>query len=208
VKRTLALGGSIALVIAAIWIGIALMDQPSQRDKDTVSCPVYFFGTLSQTIPGDHLTSRWKIYSYDGEKGTAKVTVSASPLSTPARPSSCRLDIERAPETPGKASDWRVGHVIKPDSFRGKTVRYRVAIKSEQDILLDSGQIYVYDGVNAIAAPTPRLTQEWRTYEVTFKVDPAATTFELWFRLLLDKGTVKPGKGTVYFVPEVEIQGG
>ena len=207
-KRIIVLVGLGAFAVAAVLTALVLFNRPGPRDKASVSCPIYFSGPLAKLIPGDHVASSWQVYRYDGEKGTANVTVSASPLSTPTRPYSCRLDIDRAPETPGKGSDWRIGHVIKPDGFRGKAVRYRVAIKSEQAIRLDNGQIYAYDGFKVVGASTPLLTQDWRTYEATIQVHPAATTFEVWFRLLLDQGTVKPGKGTVYFVPELDIEGG
>jgi hypothetical protein len=168
-----------------------------------VNCPIYFTGPINKFLPKDHQANRWQVYRFDGGKGTAEVKVSTSTTSIPSRSQSCQLVIERAPETPGVASDWRIGHTIKPDGLRGKTVRYRVAIKTDREMRLDTGMIYMYDGSKVLGAAIPRLTPEWQTFEVTISVDPAATTFEVWLRLLLDKGTVQPGSGTLYFVPEV-----
>lgn len=204
-RKALLIVGSSAVVVAALLVGFALRFEPP--DEGAVSCPTYFSGPIGDILPKDHVTSQWRVYRYEGEKGTANVKVSVSTTSIPARPNSCKLDISRAPETPSKGADWRVGHTIKPNGLRGKTVRYRVAIKTDREMRLDTGQIYMYDGFKVLGAAIPRLTPEWQTLEATIRVDPAATTFEVWLRLLLDKGTVQPGSGTLYFVPEVEIQG-
>jgi hypothetical protein len=200
-KKVLLTVGSSAVVVAVLLVWFVLHIEPP--DEGAVSCPIYFSGSIGDILPKTHATSQWQVYRYEGEKGTANVKVSVSTTSIPARPNSCKLDISRAPETPSKGADWRIGHIIKPDSLRGKTVRYRVAIKTDREMRLDTGMIYMYDGVKVLGTAIPHLTSEWQTFEVTISVDPAATTFEVWLRLLLDKGTVQPGSGTLYFVPEV-----
>lgn len=206
-KRMFVLVGSSAVVVVAVLIGIALMNRTESPDKDMdkgiANCPIYFTGPINNVLPKDHVANRWQIYRFDGEKGTAEVKASTSTTSIPSRSQSCQLVITRAPETPSKGADWRIGHTIKPDGLRGKTVRYRVAIKTDREMRLDTGQIYMYDGFKVLGAAIPHLTPEWQTFEATISVDPAATTFEVWLRLLLDKGTVQPGSGTLYFVPEV-----
>jgi hypothetical protein len=205
-KRTLVLVLSGVATAVVVLVGFLLFSQPVALDKDAVSCPIYFGAAAANALPKDHIASRWQIYRFEGEKGTANVKVEASTSSTPARAYSCQLLISRAPDAPGKASDWRIGHIMNPVGFQGKKVRYRVAIKADREMRLDTAQIYAYDGSKVLGAATPLLSPNWQVFETAISVDPAATTFEVWFRLLLDKGTVIPGAGNIYFVPEIEIQ--
>ena len=186
--------------------GLVFWNRTAPPDRGAVSCPIYFSGDL-KAIPPGHVASRWQIYRFEGEQGTADVAAGPSTVSTHERPYSCALDIARAPTAPGKGADWRIGHAVKPDGLRGKTVRLRVAIKANRDLQFDTGQVYAYDGVQVAGTSAQRIAKNWQTFEATIKVDPAATTFEVWLRLLLDKGTVNPGQGKLYFVPEVDIGG-
>ncbi len=205
-RKVLLIVGSSAVVIAVITVLLNLTAPPDRIDSldmGIVNCPIYFTGPINKVLPENDKTNRWQVYRFDGGKGTAEVKVSTSTTSIPSRSQSCQLMIERAPETPGMASDWRIGHTVNPDGLRGKTVRYRVAIKTDREMRLDTGQIYLYDGVKVLSTAIPHLTPEWQTFEATISIDPAATAFEVWLRLLLNKGTVQPGSGTLYFVPEV-----
>jgi hypothetical protein len=207
-KQVVIIAVVVVLIAAAITIDLALHDQPETGDSGLVGCPMYFEKSAADALPANHVSSQWQVYREHGTAGTAVVKVSTSTTATLSKQFSCQLSILRAPHMAGSGADWRIGHVVNPDGFRGKTVRYRAAIKADREMQLDTTQLYAYDGVKVPGAEIRKLTAEWQTFEVTFPVDPKATTFEVWFRLLIGHGTVRPGSGTLYFVPEIEIQAG
>jgi hypothetical protein len=136
------------------------------------------------------------------------VEVSTSTTAALSKQFSCQLSILRAPDIAGRGADWRIGHIVKPDGFRGKTIRYRVTIKTNGEMWLDTGTVYVYDGFKVYGVASQQFTSRWKTFEVTAPVDPKATTVEIWFRLLLGQGTVQPSSGVIYFIPEIELLAG
>lgn len=194
-----------AVVVGAIFIDLSTLEPPVIPPGGIVNCPAYFDDAATTLLPQKHPASRWEVYAEDGVAGTGKVKVTASPLSTDSMPYSCELKIISAPYRPGKGADWRIGHAIKPDGFRGRNIEFRVAIRSEPDITLDNGQVYVYDGANVSGAAVASLTSQWKVLSVRTQINPAADVFELWFRLLIDSGTVRPSAGTIYFVPQLKI---
>jgi hypothetical protein len=118
----------------------------------------------------------------------------------------CELTIDAAPETPSvRPVDWRIGHPMgAPSALRGRIVRYTVRIRASAPTTLSTGEIYVYDGVRMSTAPARVLTPEWRTITVAHTVSPDASRLEVWFRIVLGHGTVRPVGARVYFTATVD----
>ena len=207
-KKVLVLIGTGAIVaFGALLVALLLRPRaPLTGDQGNVTCPIYFSSDAAKLLPEELAGGRWQIYSFDAGTGTAHVKVAPSTISTSARSHSCELTLLRAPETPGKGADWRMGRRLSPERFIGKNVRFRVAIKADRNVGLDTSQIYITDGQKVMGAGISQLTPEWRVFEASMVLGPDAIALEVWMRLLLDRGTVVPGSAKIYLVPEVEVQ--
>ena len=199
--------GSVAVALIVVVVGIAAWFLAGDWLADR-RCPLYIAESLRQhTDPAD-AADPWTVYSNDGARadGAPKVTVKSSSVSPGSwAPKSCQLKIASAPEAPGKGADWRMGHAFgNPAAARGRTVTFRAQLKGDRDLRFDSAYIYIWDGVGWTTAPISRVTQDWQTVQARHTLDPNATAFEVWIRLVFDAGTIRPGKGTLYFVANVE----
>lgn len=194
---------AVAVVVAAGLVALRRFQAP---DTGLVTCPTYISTALSERLGAGEQTDRWEVYAYEGTKGAPKVKVRpASVAPGNETPNSCELKIKWAPTEPGSASDWRIGHTVSNvASVRGRPATFRVKMKGSTDFAFDTAMAYIYDGVKVEGVPIPQVTRDWQQFQVTMQVDPGATTFQAWVRLLLDKGTVKPGSGKLYFVAELE----
>lgn len=200
-------GSAAGFVVIVFALFVTFMDLRTP-DTGAVTCPTYVARSLADSMGATYRADRWEVYSFEGAKGAPRVKVRPSSVVPDSRtPSSCELKIAWAPETPGSASDWRIGHIgANPEALRGRSVTFRVLIKGVADFHFDTAQIYVYDGFKVAGAPLPGVTRDWQAFQVTAQVDPGASVFEAWIRLLLDKGTIRPGSGSLYFVATLELQ--
>ena len=133
------------------------------------------------------------VTTYDGEKKAPEITIEATSVEVDGEQTeACELKIVSAPQTPGKASDWRFGHFVgNPEAVRGQTVTFQVQLKASQAVAFDSAHIYIYDGVNMTPTTLERVTAEWQTFSVQQTIDSQAPVFEVWIRLLFDTGTIR-----------------
>ncbi len=194
---------ALVVIVFAFWVIFMMSESP---DTGVVTCPMYISSSLAQSLGPSHQMERWEVYSYEGTKGAPKVKVRPSSIVPDSvTPRSCELRIIWAPEQPGSASDWRIGHIVSyPEPLRGRNVTFRVLMKGSHEFQFDTSMIYIHDGVKVLGATFPRVTRDWQSFQVTAQVDPRARVFEVWVRFLLDKGTIRPGSGSLYFVALVE----
>ena len=119
----------------------------------------------------------------------------------------CELAIEAAPETPSTRSvDWRIGHPMgSPAALRGRPIRYTVRVRATAPVTMSTGEIYVHDGVRTSVAPLTLVTPEWRAVTLEHAISPEASRLELWFRVVLGQGTVRPLGERIYFTASVDL---
>ena len=205
-KRGLIVMAAVAGVVVLGLAGLLLFTRSEPPTTGLVDCPIYVSRPLAERLGLGSRPEPWEIYSYEGEGGTARVKVEPSSTVPPGGVSrSCRLKILWAPEKPGKASDWRIGQVFRNhERLRGRVVTFRVLMKGSTEFRFDTAQIYIYDGVKVDGAPIKRVTPDWEVIRASTRLDPGATTFQVWVRLLLDRGTVRPGSGQLFFIANVE----
>lgn len=117
----------LAVIVLAAWGMVVEYRTPSEGPQ---ACPTYVGGALAAASGPHHPAERWEIYSEEGEKGTARVKVRKSTLAPAGFAESCELKVIWAPGVPGRASDWRIGHVVSaPERLRGRTMTFRVSIR-------------------------------------------------------------------------------
>ena len=178
--------------------------------SNVADCPLQVSDGLAKALGKRFDPELWTIYRHDGETRAPVVRVrrNTSDLPDPQTAAVCELKIVSAPQRPEKALDWRIGNVTEnPMALRGKTVTYRITYKASAPVDLDTGSFYLYDGKNVAGVPFTRAGTEWQTATVTKVIDQDATAFEVWVRLLIDKGTIKPAGVTLYLSAAVEVDG-
>ena len=202
-RLTVLVVGILVVVVAAI-VGWVVMGRRNEDPR----CPLYVTEALARRVGVDDPGDPWTIYAYDGASpgGAPKVQARASSVSPGSeRPRSCGLVIASAPQTSGKGADWRIGHVFKkPEAMRGRTVTFRVLLRTDRPMEFDSAYIYIWDGLGWAMTPFTRVTTEWQTLQAKLTLSSSATAFEVWIRLLFDTGTIRPAEGALYFVADVD----
>ena len=171
-------------------------------------CPVRVSSAVLSRLTPSRPTQTWLVNSY---RTTLDPPIAIGVRTT--RPHSgdtdevCELAIEAAPETPSvRPVDWRIGYPMgSPTGLRGRTVRYTVRIRASTPVALSTGEVYVYDGARTSVAPVTALTREWRTVTVAHTLAPDASRLEVWFRVVLGHGTVRPVGGRIYFNATVDL---
>lgn len=198
-----------------LWQVVELADEaiPAQPTLPTLpmaraQCPFHLAADLRRRIDttGLYDDQRWIVYRFEGSGGLPEVTVAPAPEEMAEGPGGvCALRIADAPQAPGAAVDWRVGHLLPSvRGLRGRTVILSVAMRADRPVALDSGEIYIYDGVAVNGVPVRTLTTSWQSFALTHAIHDKATVVEVWFRLVFDKGTVRPSTGTIYFAARLE----
>jgi hypothetical protein len=119
----------------------------------------------------------------------------------------CELTIDAAPATPSVGPvDWRIGHPIgSPMGSTSGTVRYTVRARATAPMTLSTGSVYVYDGIRMSEVPVTGLTRDWRLFTVDHTLSPGASRLEVWFRLVVGHGTVRPLGERIYFDASVAL---
>jgi len=212
-KRILYFLLPIPIVVIALAFLILFDDSPEQQvsvpSAPGVNCPLRLSPRVAALIADDHLVDWWSIYRFDGTTRAPSVAVGITEDEVPdsSVEASCVLRIRSAPETPGTGVDWRMGHTIQnADQLRGKKMVFRVRVKSDRKVSFDRGAVYMYDG----EGPPPGKTlgdvvDNWKTFKIRHKVADDAEFLELWIRLLIDTGTIVPGKATLFFDAELDL---
>jgi len=203
------------ILLPAVTIGLIaayfiISDDRSDLAEGPSECPLQVSDGLATALGAGFNRDRWTVYRYDAETRAPVVRVrrNTSDVPDPQTAAVCELKIVSAPQRPEKALDWRIGNVTEnPMALRGKTVTYRITYKASAPVDLDTGSFYLYDGKNVAGVPFTRAGTEWQTATVTKVIDQDATTFEVWVRLLIDKGTIKPADVTLYLSAAVEVDG-
>jgi hypothetical protein len=100
-----------------------------------------------------------------------------------------------------------MGNLVTVDGLRGKKVRFSAKFRTDRQMDFNTSYIYAYFGIdNKIESNlVKRLSPDWAEKSVTIDVPMNAQIAEFWYRLALDKGTIKPGDGAIYFAPALEI---
>lgn len=180
--------------------------QQVPEGQQAVTCHMTFGPALAPLLPSSHNQNVWSVYRFDGSVPAPQATVTdKSPVPAPGGRNACQIRYTGAPENPGADIDWRVGHTITaPISMRGRTVTLTVDYAADRPVEADSATIYLYDGVNFVSQPITQLGTAWQEQSVKLQVATDASTLQAWLRLTLDKGTVKPGSGAVYFSARLE----
>jgi hypothetical protein len=152
-------------------------------DRDTGSGVTFRIYEYQTTSPHPHVTVSLS-RNIDGEIGKAAV---------------CELQYSNGREAPGPSVDWRIGAVMAVTRQRhGKPVRVTYRLKADRPIVANTAEVYVYDGARVERVLVGFLRPEWSTYVIRTRISPTATNLEIWFRLILGSGTVKPPEGSVY----------
>jgi hypothetical protein len=171
-------------------------------------CPVHVAGAVLSRLTPPRPSRLWVVTSYRTtlDPPTA-IRVRSMRLQDRDVDEACELTIDAAPETPSVRSvDWRMGHPMgAPAALRGRTVLYTVRVRASAPMTLSAAEIYVYDGARTSGAPARVLTREWRTITVAHTVSPDASRLEVWFRIVLGQGIVRPLGERVYFKATVDL---
>jgi len=140
----------------------------------------------------------WTVNKSDlrGNAPVISVTSAATDGREAAVPA-CAIEITKLQGDASDGNDWRIGFSV-PDvgPLADKTIRVSMPLKAADDVVFDSGEVYVYDGVRVGSVALGRLTPEWRTISLAYRPAPGATRIEVWLRLIL-KGTISR-RTTVY----------
>jgi len=173
-----------------------------------VQCPVRVGSALLPLLASPHPSRQWIVVS-DRTTLDPPIAVRVRATRPPGRDveEACELKIGAAPETPSARSvDWRIGHSMgPPGTLRGRTIRYTVRARANAPVALNTGMVYVYDGVRTSSAPLTILSREWRTIIVEHSLSLDSSRLEVWFRLVLGHGTVRPIGGQVFFTATVDL---
>lgn len=174
------------------------------NDFEPASCP-FQIGAGLETIKVNK-PDRWFVYRYEGS-GAPDVTIdSASASADQSGPSEwCTLNVTNAPTESGRGVDWRLGHIFEVSDLRGKTLTFSADMKADRPTKMTSARLYTYDGARVSETVLPGLTTEWETFELTVDIPADASTFQTWFRLAFDDGTVTPGETSIQFAPRIEV---
>jgi hypothetical protein len=178
-----------------------------QDTRGSANCPTQISASFEQAVGQRDDRNIWQTYRYQASTPAPNVAISTVDDAGPNGDKVCRLVVSGGPEKPGSAIDWRMGKLVAVDGLRGKKVRFSVKFRADRLMDFDTSYIYAHFGIgNSIESATVnKLGVDWVEKSVTIDVPMNAQVAEFWYRLALDKGTIKPGEGTIDFAPSLEI---
>lgn len=200
-KRLLVFFLAPILVMGLATLALLLLtDQPVNTSRrPIVTCPVEAKSDFAKGFG-----NKWLIWAEDGNVKAPVVQVDQSKSAADGTPFGSVCELTFKAHEPGQGIDWRIGN-IAPNAapFRGKMVQYRFWVKSSLPVELNTGTAYFYDGKTIAGKSVSKIDQNWRQIEITGPVAQDAESFEIWFRLALGEGTIRPESGKIYFAAEV-----
>ena len=206
-KRVLILVSIPALLVVTGLALVLLFDDAPL----TPSAPVCGLSTsteLADAIPGSPSDAKWSIYSYDGTTFAPRILIREKTYTNIPGAGSlkgCDLEIRSLPSPDSRGLDWRIGYLdANLDPLKGKAVRARFYLKSDEAAELGSGSVYIYDGKTVVATTVQRITRNWSEFQVDHLMPADAENFEIWFRLLIDKPAVSPATNNISLAASLE----
>lgn len=173
--------------------------------QQEVFCRMAFGPALSALLSSSHRPDIWSVYRYDGSVAAPQATVGRTAAVKAPAGEACEIKFTGAPEASGAGVDWRVGHIVMdPAKLHGKTITFKMDLLADRPVEADTAVLYLYDGINFVARAVPRIGTQWQTETVNLQIAPNATTAQAWLRLVYDKGTIKPGSGSIYYSARLE----
>ena len=181
--------------------GVELNAQAS--DFTPTSCPLQ----VGDSLDGIEINrpDRWFVYRFEGSGAPnvdIKRTVTAESSDGPSE--WCALNVTNAPTDAGRGVDWRVGHIFEVADLRGETVTFSADLRADRPTKLSSARLYTNDGSHVAETVIDQIGEDWERHELTVDIPPDAATFQIWFRLIFDDGTVSPGDVEISFAPRLE----
>ena len=173
-----------------------LSGQAGATEGVSYSCPIDVATSLvSSHDPGQQ---NWRIYA--AGDNPPKVKVSSVPKTGSHGAAYCSLSFSEGRSKSTGSIDWRIGtrYLLAPGA-EGRLAVARFNIRADRGVTLNTGSVYIYDGIAATATNIPVVNTEWENVLVKREMNQDSRFVELWFRLAIGDGTIIPAEGRIDF---------
>jgi hypothetical protein len=182
---------------------LLLSGQAGATQAVSHSCPIEVDAHLLSTSESG--LQNWKIYAAGDD--TPKVKVSSNLKTEGDRSAYCSLSFTGGRSKPSGSIDWRIGtHYHLPDAAEGRFVVARFKIRADRRVMLNTGSVYIYDGIAATATNVPTGNTGWENVSVKRQITQDSRFVEIWFRLAIGDGTIVPSDGRIDFTVAVALE--
>lgn len=164
-------------------------------------CKLDLDEALRREIGAETDNTEWIRYLYPNEDLAPKVDFVVG-----TGEGDCGLKVVSAPQTAQSGLDWRIGKKFSvTPALQGKKLIFSVKIKATAPVAFDTSRAYTYNGVVVKESAIDKVGPEWKVYETEISLDQNVSSGEVWYRLLLDNGTVVPAGETIYIQPSLRL---
>ena len=87
----------------------------------------------------------------------------------------------------------------------GRSVQAILKLRGDKNIVLNTGQVYIYDGIDATGSVIGSLNGTWKTFVVEKPIVGGSQFVEVWVRLVIGDGTGIPSEGDMEFTVELTL---